>query len=416
MANNFINPNWVSMKVLRLLLNKLIVAEYFNRSWERDFKKEFAPGSQITVKFPQRMIVVDGMGYQPQGINRLQTPVNLDQWLQVAFEWDDYEDAVKLERSEEELEQQYFEPAAAALAQECDSRCAKWAYQNLSMTVGVLGTDPTTVTTYYTARQRLEENAAGVLGKRCMLISSSMMTSLGSNITTIFHPADEITMAWKEGVIGELGAAMFYESQSLWSQTAGTWSGASGYPIVSGAGQSGTSIVITANAGDTFNVGDKISFANVNLVNPMTRRIPGKSYNKVFTITQALTAAGGVGGDTIYILPPIYGPGSQYQNVDALPANGAALTLWPGTTSPNGKVGTVGLNLTRDAFAIVGAKLYVPEAVEQSGSATDPDTGLTVRKVKAWDPVRSVQINRMDSLFGLGNLYQDNGGVAVVGA
>ena len=89
------------------------------------------------------------MGYEPQGINRLQTAVNLDQWMQVAFEWDDYENAVKLERSEEELEEQYFEPAAAALAQECDSRCAHWAYQNASMTVGSLGTDPTSVATYY---------------------------------------------------------------------------------------------------------------------------------------------------------------------------------------------------------------------------------------------------------------------------
>src|SRR6202012_648834 len=129
MANNFLNTQWVSMKVLRLLLNKLVVAEYFNRSWEKDFEKEFAPGSQISVKFPQRFKVVDGMGYQPQGINRLQTPVNLDQWMQVAFEWDDYENAVKLERSEEELEEQYFEPAAAALAQECDSRCALRASQ-----------------------------------------------------------------------------------------------------------------------------------------------------------------------------------------------------------------------------------------------------------------------------------------------
>ena len=353
------------------------------------------------------------MGYSPQGINRLQTPVNLDQWLQVAFEWDDYEAAVKVERSEEELEEQYFEPAAAALAQECDSRCAKWAYQNASMTVGALGTDPTSVTTYYTARQRLEENAAGVLGKRCMLISSSMMTSLGSNITTIFHPADEITKAWKEGVIGELGAAMFYESQSLYSHTAGTWAST---VTVSGGNQSGTQIVITATAGDTFNVGDKISFLNVNLVNPMTRRIPGKIAPKVFTITQALTAVGGAGADTINILPPIYGPTSQYQNVDALPAGGATLTLWPGTGSPNGAKGTVGLSLTRSAFAIVGAKLYVPTAVEKAGAAQDPDTGLSIRKVKAWDPVRSVQVNRMDSLFGLGNLYQDNGAVVVAGA
>jgi hypothetical protein len=412
-GNNFLNTQWVSMKVLRLLLNKLVVAEYFNRSWEKDFEKEFAPGSQVTVKFPQRFTVSDGMGYQPQGINRLQTAVNLNQWLQVAFEWDDYEQAVKLERSEEELEDQYFEPAAAALAQECDSRCAKWAYQNASMTVGALGVDPTTVQTYYQARQRLEENAAGVLGKRAMLISSSMMTSLGTNITNIFHPADEIDQMWKEGTIGKLGGATFYESQSLYSHTAGTWAAS---VVVYGSNQSGTSLVITATAGDTFNVGDKFSILNVNTVNPMTRRVPGHATNKVFTITQALTAAGGVGADTINFLPPIYGPTSQYQNVDALPVSGVALTLWPGTTAPNGKVGTVGLNLTRDAFAFVGSKLYSPKAVEESGSAQDPDTGLSVRKVKAWDPVRSVQVNRMDSLFGLGNLYQDNGAVAVAGA
>src|SRR6185312_7898206 len=201
MANSFLNTTWVSMKVLRLLLNKLVVAEYFNRSWQKDFDKEFAPGSQITVKFPQRFQVNNGMGYAPQGINRLQTPINLNQWLQVSFEWDDYEQAVKLERSEEELEEQYFAPAAAALAQSVDSTCALWATQNASMTVGTLGTDPISVTTYYTARQRLEENAAGELGKTCQLISSSMMTAIGSNITTIFNPADEITKAFKEGVL-----------------------------------------------------------------------------------------------------------------------------------------------------------------------------------------------------------------------
>ena len=416
MANSFLNTQWVAMKVLRFLLNKLVIAEYFNRSHEKEFHREFAPGSMITVKYPQRFTVTDGLGYSPQGINRLQTPISLDQWMQVAFEWDDYEAAVKVERSEEELEEQYFEPAAAALAQECDKRCAAFAAINTSQVTGALGTDPTSVSTYYTARQYLEENAAGVLGKRGATVSSSMMTSLGSNITTIFHPADEITKSWKEGVIGELATFMFYEEQALYRQTAGTWSGATGYPIVHGAGQSGTSLVITANAGDTWNVGDKFSIANVNLVNPMTYKIPGKARNKTFTITQPLVAAGGAGGDTINFLPPIYGPGSQYQNVDALPADGAAFTLWPGTTSPNGKSGTVALGLTRQAFAIVGAKLYVPHAVEAAGAATDPDTGLSIRKVKAWDPVRSMQVNRMDSLFGLGNLYQDNGAVVVAGA
>ena len=89
-----------------------------------EFEKEMAYGTTVFKKFPQLYIPSDGMGYQPQGISRLQTPVTLDQWIQVAFEWDDFETALKLERSEEELEENYFEPAAAAMAQEWDTRCA----------------------------------------------------------------------------------------------------------------------------------------------------------------------------------------------------------------------------------------------------------------------------------------------------
>src|SRR5262252_2618036 len=405
MPNTFANTTWVSMEILRLLLNKLVCAEYFNRSWEKDFQKEFAPGSSIQVKFPQRMLTTNQMGYAPQGLNRIVTSVSLDQWIQCAFEWDDYEAAVKLERSQEELTENYLDPAAAAIAQNIDSICAKTAYQNASNLVGVLGTDPTTVATYYQARQVLMEEACPP-GKRCAIISSSMMTSLGSNITNVFNPNDEISKQWKEGYIGQLAGFQFFESNSLYSHTAGTWAST---VTVSGASQTGTSLVITATAGDTFKVGDKFSIANVNRVNAMTYRIPGKATNRTFTITSARTAVGGVGADTLSILPSIYGPGSQYQNVDALPADGAQLTLWPGTTSPNGKVGTVGLALSRFAFALVGAKLYVPTAVEQAGGAQDPQTGISLRKVKVWDGFRSMQINRMDSLVGTGNLYQANG-------
>lgn len=411
MANNFLNTNWVSMEILRLLLNKLEVAEYFNRDWEKDFQKEFAPGAAISVKFPQRFNVIDGMGYAPQGLNRVSTSINLDQWLQVPFEFDDYERAVKLERSEKELRENYWDPAAAAMQQEMDSRAAKFAYQNSSAVCGTLGTDPTSVATYYTARQILKQKAVPP-GKRAMLISSSMMASLGSNITSIFNPPDEISKMFKEGALGKLAGFDFFESNSLYSHTAGTWAGA---VTVNGANQSGASLTITCTAGDTFNVGDKFSIANVNAVNPMTRRTAGPLKAQTYTVTTALTGAGG-GVDVLSFLPAIYGPSSQYQNVDALPANSAALTLWPGTASPNGKSGTVGLALTRHAFALVGAKLFVPSSVEHGGQAQDPETGISIRKVVAWDPFRSMQINRLDSLIGFGNLYQDNGAVAVGGA
>jgi hypothetical protein len=410
MANNFLNTNWVSMKILRLLINKLVVTEAFNRDWERDFNKEFAPGQQISVKFPQKFKVTDGMGYSPQAINRLSTPVTLDQWLQIAFEWDDYEAAVKLERSEEELTENYFEPAAEAMSQEWDSRSADFAATNASNVVGALGTDPTSISTYYNARQVMEENACPP-GMRWMNISSSMMATLGPNVQNSFHPDDEITRMFKRGSIGTLALFKFFESNSLYSQTAGTWAGT---VKVVGANQSGSSLIISGTANDTIKRRDKFSIALVNKVNPMTYRIAGKATLKTFTVTQDYTLTGG--NDTINILPAIYGPGSQYQNVDALPADQAALTLWPGTASPNGKVGTIGLGLSKFAFAFVGAKLFVPQAVEKSGFAFDSRTQIGVRKVKAWDPARSMQVNRMDSLGGFGNLYQDNGAVCVVGA
>jgi hypothetical protein len=409
-TNTFVNTSWVSMEILRLLVNKLVCSEYMNRNWEKDFNKEFAPGSTVQIKFPQRMLTVEGMGYAPQGISRITTTVALDTWVQVPFEWDDYERAVKLELSEEELRENYWSPAAAAIAQDIDSRSANWARLNTSNLVGVLGTDPTTVQTYYQARALLEKEAC-MPGRRCMLISTSMMVSLGSNITAVFNPSDEITRMWKTGTIGKLAAFEFFESNSLYTHTAGTWAGA---VTVTGASQSGSSLIITGTAGDTIAAGDKFSIANVNMVNPMTRRSAGPLASRTFTCPAGATLA--AGANTISILPPIYGPGSQYQNVDALPANSAPLTLWPGTTSPNGKTGTVGLALSREAFALVGGKLYVPKAVESAGQAQDPDSGIAIRKVIAWDPVRSMQVNRFDTLIGFGNLYQQNGAVAALGA
>src|ERR1017187_6605788 len=398
------------MNVLRLLVNFLTVAEYFNTEYTKDFEKDFAVGDTIQVKFPQQWTIRDGLGYNPQGINRISTTVSLNQVFGIDWEMDDYESAVKAERSKEELQEQYFEPAAAQIAQEIDSRAAQFAYQNGNNVLGSLGTDPTSVATYYNTNRRLMELACPA-GKRALCISSSMMSTFGQNITTFFQPADEISAMFKEDALGRAAGLDWYQSQSLYSHTAGTWAGA---VTVTGAGQSGASLIITGTSADTIKKGDKFSILNVNQVNPRTRRIPVPAQVKNFVVTQDYTLSGGA--DTISILPAVYGPGSQYQNVDALPADGAALTLWPGTTSPNGKVGTVGLALSKYAFAMVGGGLYTPKAVEAAKQQRDPKTGIPLRLVLAWDPVRSMKINRWDTLLGFGNLYQDNGCVCVAGA
>lgn len=409
------------MEVLRNLKNALKVAEYFNTDWEKDYEKTFAVGTTIQVKFPQQFTIRDGLGYDPQGINRISTTVSLDQPFGIDFQWDDYEAAVKAERSEEEIREQYLEPAGIQLANEIDSRAALFAKNNVSQIVGTLGTDPTSIVYLDQARARLLQKAGSALAKkRAALISSSMQTnSINTPVTSLFNPSDEITMAFKEGSMGKLKTFDVFEEQNLYSHTTGVWANQAGV-TVTGAGQSGSSLIITGGAGDTLLQGDKFSIANVNFVNPRSRRIPGPATPQTFTVTQDYTLTGGA--DTINILPAIYGPGpngpSQYQNVDALPANGAALTLWPGTVIANGgsATGTVGLAISNQAFAIVGMRFYLPKAVEARSQAEDKQTGIPVRFVKAWDPVHSLQIHRFDTVCGFGNLYQDNCAVALLGA
>jgi hypothetical protein len=174
--------------------------------------------------------------------------------------------------------------------------------------------------------------------------------------------------------------------------------------------------VLTCTNGDTFKQGDKISIASVLPVNPMTRRTFG-SAAKTFAITGADQTITGTSA-TITISPAIYGPGSQYQNVNALPVAAAALTLWPGTTSPNGKAGTVSLAIQKNAFALVGVELEEPKdsSVELVSQKRDPDSGISVRFIRQWDNTLSRFTNRFDACIGTGELYNDACAVAVAGA
>jgi len=411
LANNFLIIGWVSMRILWFLQNALEVASMFNTEWETEFTgKAFAVGSSFQIKVPQSWLVTDGLGYDPQGINRISTTVNLDQIFGIHFEWDSYERLVKMERSQEELEENYLFPAARQLAQEVDSRSALWALLNTSNVVGTLGTDSSTIGPFMDADRRLFEKACP-LGKRHLCISPSLMDAYVTANVTQFNPAAEISRMYRTGVIGTAAGFEWYRSNSIYKMTAGT--AASHAVTMVSANQSGNTITITGTLNDTIKQGDKFSIANVNGVNPRTRRA-GSMGAQHFVAQQDLTLTGG--NDTLAILPAIYGPGSQYQNVDALNAAGAALTFWPGTTNPSGKSGLVSLALSKYAFAIAGGKFENPKAVERAENATDEDTGMSIAFVRAWDQRERKMTNRYDMCIGFGNLYQDNGAVAIAGA
>lgn len=412
MSNVFQFVDWVGNESLRRLTNRLAIAEQFNTEYNKEFTKEFAVGEDVRVKFPQRMLIRDGLTYTPQPINRRKTDIVVDQPFGIDFEYDSIDQALKMERGEQWFAEEYINPSMDQIAQEIDSRASLYAYKHTNNVVGSLSTTPTDTSLSGSARQRMLENACPP-GDYRLITTPGSMTSIVNGSVTQFNPDDEISKMFKEGYFGRARGFTWFESMSLFQHTSGNWQTPSAV-TVNVAGQSGTSLNINCTSGDTFKEGDVFNIAAVNNVNPSTRRSTGVL--RQFRITQDFTATGATG--TIQISggdgQGIVGPGDQYQNVDALPLDTALLVLFPGTTSPSAKTGWQGLAMSKDAFALVGVKMMLPKAVEMSVQKRDPKTGIAVSFIRAFDPIQRKMVNRFDTLIGFGELYSNACAVRVL--
>src|SRR3990167_2461678 len=189
MANLFLDTDWIAMKSLYRLKNKLSVASGFNTDYNKEFTKPFAIGDTATVKFPQRFIGGNGLGYTPEAINRRSTTVTIDQLPHVHFDWDSYEAAVKMERGEEQITEEYINPAMDTLAQIYDNLAAQYACLNANNIVGTLGTDPTTFDAVSgAARQRLVEHACPPTGEKMMIVNPAVMRALKTTSIALLNP------------------------------------------------------------------------------------------------------------------------------------------------------------------------------------------------------------------------------------
>jgi hypothetical protein len=273
-----------------------------------------------------------------------------------------------------------------------------------------LGTNPTTSSPFLDAFDRLHDKSAGE-GERKLFVTSRMISGFLAAQAVQFNPPDEITKQYKKNLIGTAHGWEWHRSNSLYRHTAGNAS--TGGFQVTGANQTGTSLIVTGTSGQTLKQGDAFSIVNTNFVNPNTLRVPAGNQVQHFTVTADYTFTGGA--DTIQIFPGIVGPGTAFQNVDALPADTAAITLWPGTTTPAGLSGTQGLALAPQAFGIAFAKYEKPPNVQCSYSK-DPVSGMSIRFTRQWDIQTSKTYSRWDICFGHGVLYADECAARVVGA
>lgn len=416
MANSFDFVDWLSMESLRLLTNPMEISTAFNTDYNNEYTKDFAVGETVRVPFPKAFIGGDtDLSYQPEAIIDRYATVTIDRVAKVHFEWDSIEKALKMPKSEEKISRDILRPAMLRMRQKIESACALWAYQNTPNVVGALGTNPATFDAVYGAAGQRMQELGGWLGEKKMFLTPGVARTLRASAVSYFNPSDEISRMWKTGSIGEANGFDSFSTMSLYPHTAGTWAGT--VEIATAPVSGATTLSLTATTGDTFKKGDVVNIAGVYEVNPSTYLSTGTL--KQFTVAANVTAAASAATITLVAASDagaIIGPGSPYQNVDALPVAGADLTLFPGTTSPNGKTGTASLAIGRDAFALVGVKLANPKKAEMASFARDPKSGLSVSFIRDFDAVQRKWINRFDCIYGFGNFYNDRSAVRVLGA
>ena len=298
----------------------------------------------------------------------------------------------------DDFSKRYLAPAVASLANQVDFDGMGLGSQVWN-TVGTPGTTPNSFLTYLQAFQKLDENSAPMDGQRTVSINPIAQTTIINALTNFFNSQEQLKSQYEKGRMGTAAGMIWKMDQNVQNYTVGAQGGT---PVVTGAGQTGATLNTQGWSNSItglLNVGDIFTIAGVYSVN---RQNHSQLSNLQQFVVTATTNSSSTGTATISISPSIITSGA-YQTCSASPANLAAITVLgtAGTVSP------MNLAYHKDAFVLGTADLILPNGVDMAARASDPDTGLSIRIVRAYDINNDVMPCRLDILYGWSAVYPE---------
>lgn len=339
---------------------------------------------------------------QPEDIREVPFPLTVNRLWGQDMQISDQDLTMTIDRFGE----RYVEPAVEIIANLIDGEGTDQAV-NVYNFVGSPGTTPSTLATYAQTRYVLANHAAPMQGmKKAMVVSPEMEVAVLGFGPNLFNPVQEISRQYTEGTMSGNGLILGYKwsmDQNIRRQTVGLT--ATSTPLVSGANQSGSSLITSGWAVSTqiLNRGDIISVVGMNAVNPISYKDTGQL--RTFVATADVTSTSG-GAATIPISPDINADNtSPFQTVVNLPTSGNAVNVYGLTGStPLGTISGVStpcsLAFDKNAFVLVVARLEKPGGMEWSEEVNNPRIGLSVRLVRGYDIRTNQKYTRLDVLGG----------------
>lgn len=393
MANSILTPSVIAKEALMQLKNKLGFTSGIDRQYSEEFAVKGAKiGNAITIRKPVRYVVQNGATLINQDVTEESTSLTLSSQKHVAINFSSKD----LTLSVDEFAKRFLSGGTVALANQVDMDGLALAKNTTYNQVGTPGTTPASALVYLQAQQKLDEMAAPRDNKRSFFINPAAQAATVDGLKGLFQSSEKIAEQYEKGMMGQGLGGTFYMAQNIATHTVGPQGGT---PLVNGASQTGSTLVTkgwTAAAASRLKKGDVFTLAGVFAVNPVTYQSTGSLQQFVVT---ADFSSDGSGNGSVSISPSINVSGST-QTVTASPADGAAITV----------VGTGGSGYAQNilchesAFTLGCADLQLPNGVDFAAVASDKESGLSIRIVRAYDINNDAFPCRMDILYGLAAL------------
>lgn len=352
-----------------------------NRGYDDEYAKRGAKiGDTLRIRLPNEYVVRSGMTMAAQNTQEQKVDLVVNNVRGVDLNFTSEELALSLD----DFSDRILEPSLSVLAANIESD----VYQNLYKKVyNLVDGDAAAFAFTHTssARQVLTENLAPPAKRNCILTPAHTSKFL-NDTKGLFHSAENIEEQYREGKLGRIQQADFWENTVFADHTTGTAAKTTGY-LVNGASQSGSSITVDTGT-TTFLVGDVITFAGVNRVHPETKVSTGQLQQFV------ITANSGASATSLAISPALTVSGPR-QNVSGSPADNAAVTKVGAGASEllNGS-----LMFYRDAFVFATADLPLPDGVDMASRAVVD--GISVSIVRDFSISDRQFPARLDVLYG----------------
>jgi len=356
-----------------------------------------AIGPTVDVPMPIRYLAKTGPNYQGQSITEQTKTVTLDQDMHVGLDMSVFDATLNTEADITSVSSKYIRPAILTLADAFDDYVAGLGAK-LNQTAGTAGTTPGSGTAAQTqqliadASVIMTENGVPDATRKCMILNPKAAGYIPTALSSLF--VREAQEAVKTGRLGYLMDFDLYKSNNIRKHTSGVLGATA---AVNSTGTTGTTLVLKAlDASDSLTVGDTITIAGVYAVNPVNKRTVSSDRLMQFNVETAGAEAGNA--MTVTISPEPISSGA-YQNVSALPVDGALVTVKASHVA--------NMVITKDTIVMATMPFKAPRSAVIAETVTYK--GLSMMLSADYDIDTRSEKARLDILFGGRELYPETG-------